>query len=147
MTVLETTETAVGIQYRVRVDGQDLGLFDTCEGLSVEVVIETREEGGNNEFVHQLPTGLRYPHLTLTRALGKDTSKVTEWIATMATGYRRRTCQITVLTSDGREVASWSLQGVVPVRWSGPQLQPDNTRVLTEQLVLAHHGFAGKAGA
>lgn len=145
MTVLEATETAVGIQYHVTVDGTDLGMFATCEGLGVEVVMETREEGGNNDFVHQLPTRLRYPNIRLSRPLGRDTTKVVAWISSMATGYERRTCQIKVLTVDGREVASWSLQGVVPVRWTGPQLQSDGAKVLTEQLEIAHHGFGGGA--
>ncbi|MBN8881175.1 MAG: phage tail protein, partial [Salana multivorans] len=116
-----------------------------CEGLAVEVVMETREEGGNNDFVHQLPTRLRYPNIKLTRPLGKDAAKVAAWVSSVASGYQRRTCQITVFTTDGRQVASWSLQGVVPVRWTGPQLQEDSAKVLTEQLEIAHHGFTGGA--
>ena len=38
-------------------------------------------------------------------------------------------------------VASWQLEGVIPVRWSGPQLSPDSPKVATETLELAHHGF------
>ncbi|TNU73296.1 phage tail protein [Miniimonas arenae] len=143
MTVLEETRTAVGVQYRVTVDGADLGAFSTCDGLGVEVVIETREEGGTNGFVHQLPTRVKYPNIKLSRPLGAGSAKVAAWVSSVANGYTRTTCQIVVTAVDGTTIASWSLAGVVPVRWTGPQLQSDGTKVLTEQLEIAHHGFSG----
>ena len=42
---------------------------------------------------------------------------------------------------DGEIVASWWLDGVIPVRWSGPSLNLDSPKVATETLELAHHGF------
>jgi len=38
-------------------------------------------------------------------------------------------------------VARWSLLDVVPVRWQGPSLSPENAKVATETLEIAHHGF------
>lgn len=141
MTQLEDVETAVGVCYVVAIDGHDLGTFSSCEGIGCEVVIETREEGGNNGYVWQIPTRLKYPNIKLSRPLGRQTEQIASWIASMATGYERKTATIQAMTADGKPVAEWSLQDVVPVRWSGPQLNPDQQKVLTETLEIAHHGF------
>jgi len=35
---------------------------------------------------------------------------------------------------------------VVPVRWTGPSLNPDSPKVATETVEFAHHGFISPAG-
>ena len=139
--MLEDVDTAVSVRYVVRLDGEDLGAFSSCEGLGCEVVLETREEGGNNGLVWQLPTRLKYPNVKLTRPLGKDTEKVATWFTSIATGYKRRTAVIQAMRADGKIIAQWGLEGVVPVRWSGPSLSPDQPKVVTETVEIAHHGF------
>ncbi len=54
--MLTDTEIALGVHYVVHLDEHDLGDFASCEGLGVEVVMESREEGGNNGFIWQFPT-------------------------------------------------------------------------------------------
>jgi len=44
-------------------------------------------------------------------------------------------------TGDGVVVATWGLIDVVPVRWTGPSLNPDSPKVATETVEIAHHGF------
>jgi phage tail-like protein len=61
----------------------------------------------------------------------------------MASGVTRKTATIEARTLQGTVVASWSLLDVVPVRWSGPQLNPDTAKVAVETIELAHHGFLG----
>ncbi|TDE98778.1 phage tail protein [Occultella glacieicola] len=139
--VLQEVETGVGVRYVVKIDGVDLGSFSSCTGLGVEVVMEVREEGGNNTNAWQLPTRLKYPNITLTRPLGKDTSKVAEWFSSVAKGYKRRTGTIEAMTVDGRIIATWGLTDIVPVRWSGPTFNSDSPAILTESVEIAHHGF------
>ncbi|GAA1531979.1 phage tail protein [Nocardioides humi] len=141
MSQLQDVETAVSVCYVVQIDGQDLGAFTGCEGIGCEVVLETREEGGNNGFVWQLPSRLKFPNVKLTRPLGRQTESIATWISGVVTGYTRQTAVIQAMTADGAIVAEWSLHDVVPVRWTGPQLTPDQPKVLTETLEIAHHGF------
>jgi phage tail-like protein len=143
--MLEDIDTAVSVRYVVALDTADLGTFTTCEGLGCEVVIESREEGGNNDFVWQLPTRLKYPNITLSRPLGRDTEKIAKWFATMTTGYTRCTGTIEVKTAKGDSIAKWALFDVVPVRWKGPSLNPDQPKVIMETLEIAHHGFVSTA--
>ncbi|SDG43807.1 conserved hypothetical phage tail region protein [Lentzea fradiae] len=134
-------EEAVAVCFSVSVDKDDLGAFNSCEGLGCEFVIEQREEGGNNGMVWQLPTRVKYPNVKLSRPVTRDSQKITSWIAGMASGVRRRTAVIEARTLEGKVIASWSLAEVVPVRWTGPQLSADQVKVAVETLELAHHGF------
>ncbi|MCB7134950.1 phage tail protein [Cellulosimicrobium marinum] len=147
-TIHEETTLAVGIRYRILLDDWNLGLFSACSGLGAEVTVETREEGGNNGAVWQLPTRLRFPNVTLTRPLNKDSAKIGEWFTTMVTsGYRFGTATIDAMTASGTEVARFGLMGVVPVRWSGPTLSTTDSNVVVESVEIAHHGFVPpKAG-
>ena len=137
----ERQETALSVCFSVEIDDKELGSFNSCDGLGCEVVIEQREEGGNNGFVWQLPTRIKYGNVKLTRPVGKDSAKLTAWLASFATGVTRQTATISARGSDNEVVASWSLDGVIPVRWSGPQLSPYSPKVATETIELAHHGF------
>lgn len=134
-------DPAVSVCFAVSIDDKDLGTFNSCEGLGVEVVLEQREEGGNNGYVWQLPSRLKYSNVKLSRPLGPDTAKVAKWFASMTGGVTRRTATIVAMTGDNTKVASWSLADVVPVRWSGPSLNLDSPKVATETIEIAHHGF------
>ncbi|MGH3240127.1 MAG: phage tail protein [Spirillospora sp.] len=129
--------------FRLTIDGQSLGDFNGCEGLSAQVDIEQREEGGNNGHVWQLPSRVRHSNVRLTRPLTKETVKVTAWISSISTGIKRPTAEIEALRLDGSVVARWKLLEVVPVSWTGPSLNPDSPSVATEVLEIAHHGFMG----
>ncbi|MGH3910215.1 MAG: phage tail protein [Pseudonocardiaceae bacterium] len=138
---MDGSDPAVSVCFLVSIDDQSLGAFNSCEGLGCEVVIEQREEGGNNGAVWQLPTRLKYPNIKLSRPITKDTEKVAKWFSSVATGVGRKTASITALTLDGTVVARWGLMDVVPVRWTGPSLNPDSPKVATETVEIAHHGF------
>lgn len=141
----EVDDTAVAVCYVVKIDDESLGAFSSCDGLGCEFVMETREEGGNNGMVWQLPTRLKYGNIKLSRPVTKESAKITKWFSGMAAGISRKTATIEARTLEGTVIASWALNGVVPVRWSGPQLSGDSPKVATETLELAHHGFLGTA--
>lgn len=130
----------------VEVGGMRLGSFITCEGLGMELVMEQREEGGNNGFVWQLPTRVKYSNIKLSRPICGDTAKVVSWINAMVQQTAPVGATIRALAADNTAVATWVLQGVVPVRWSGPSLSTDSPKAATETIELAHHGFKVEQG-
>lgn len=142
----DNADPATSVFFSVQVDGYDLGAFSSCEGLGAEVVMEQREEGGNNTFVHQLPTRLKYPNVKLSRPLTDETTKVADWFASMTTGVERRTATIVAKHADGSDIATFNLTGVVPVRWSGPSFTLDSAKPATESIEIAHHGFDKSSG-
>ncbi|MFJ8579965.1 phage tail protein [Micromonospora sp. NPDC093277] len=136
-------EVAVAIAFVVKIDDQDLGAFNTCDGLGCEVVVEQREEGGNNGHVWQLPTRMKFSNVKLSRPITADSVKLMRWFSGMANGIKRKTATIEARTLEGTVIARWGLLDVIPVRWTGPQLSPDSPKVAVETLELAHHGFFG----
>lgn len=136
-----TDDPAVSVCFVVTIDDIELGSFNSCQGLGAEVVLEQREEGGNNHHIWQLPTRLKYPNVKLSRPLTRDTEKVARWFASMTTGFSRKTAHIEARTGDGQPVARWGLLEVVPVRWTGPVLSAEQPKVAVETIEIAHHGF------
>src|SRR6478752_10490779 len=107
------TDPAVSVCFTVTVDGENLGYFSSCEGLGIEVVMEQREEGGNNGFVWQLPSRIKYSNVKLSRAVGKDSHLITEWLMSFLSEVTRKTACITAMAGSGDVVASWNLDGVL----------------------------------
>lgn len=140
---MATDEVAVAIAFVVRIDDQDLGAFNTCDGLGCEVVVEQREEGGNNGHVWQLPTRMKFSNVKLSRPITADSAKLMRWFSGLAGGLTRKTATIEARTLEGTVIARWGLIDVIPVKWTGPQLSPDSPKVAVETLELAHHGFFG----
>ena len=137
-----TAMLGLSMRFRVQVDGLDLGGWTQCQGLTVNFEGTEVEEGGNNDFKLWLPTRVSYPKITLTRAMNKaDSAKLMGWLSRKVRDESKSTAQITLLDSHGDPVASWSLQGVYPVKWSGPSLDATGNKVATETLELFHEGF------
>ncbi|MGB3185591.1 MAG: phage tail protein [Ornithinimicrobium sp.] len=118
-----------------------LGTFMSCEGLGLEVVLEQREEGGNNDFVWQIPTRIKYGNIKLSRPVCPETKNVIDWLSELMVKVEPQTATIRVMTDADVAVVAWSLKGVIPVRWTGPSLNADSPKVATETIELAHHGF------
>lgn len=140
-----TVAGAVGAYFKVRIDDidgtYDLGTFISCDGLSLSVGLEPREEGGNNGFVWQLPTRITYDNVTLKRPLGPDAVKLARWFASLSAGVKRTTGHIVALTPAGEKLVEWTLSGVIPVRWQGPSFSAESPGPAVETLEIAHHGF------
>jgi len=84
---------------------------------------------------------MKFTNVKLSRPIGADSAKLTKWFAGMMNGVTPTTMVISAMTMDERVVAEWSLNGVIPVRWTGPSLNFDTPKVATETLEIAHHGI------
>jgi phage tail-like protein len=140
--MVQRGEPALAIRFRVVIDNKDdLGGFSSCSGLGCSVETVKQFEGGNNDFAWQLPTSITYSNITLTRPVCRDSAKLTAWIARFAATVARCTASIEALDTEGKPVVTWQLQGVIPVKWTGPNLDQEGSKVATETIELAHHGF------
>lgn len=135
-------DPATTLYFSLEIDGVDVGTWATCRGLSVTLAADRHEAGGMGaDYMHQLRGRLSYGNITLTRPVGPDTAKVVKWITTE--GKRQKTtAQISALSPDGKTVCSWTLQGVVPVQWTGPDFDATSGGATAmETLEIAHEGF------
>lgn len=136
-----TVDPAISLYFRVNIDGKDIGAFISCDGLSMEVKVEPVTEGGNNNFIWQMPGRISYTNIKLTRPIGPDSKLLAEWIAGMSSGYTRQTARISALSPLNEVLCTWVLDGVIPVKWQGPSFNAESGKVAQETLELAHHGF------
>jgi len=138
-------EVAVSVCFFVAIDRVVLGSFNSCEGLGIEVVVEQREEGGNNTMVWNLPTRLRYSNVRLSRPLTMQSLFTSAWFNTYARSTQKQTAVIEAHAPGGVPVGIWGLNGVLPVKWSGPKLGAMDNTISTETLELSHEGFLDPA--
>jgi phage tail-like protein len=132
----------LSMRFAVVVDGVDLGGWASCQGLQVNFNLVERKEGGVNDRTVWLPNRISYPKIVLTRAMtSADSAKVTKWLSSMVDKDKGGTAKITLFDAHNDEVASWSLQNVLPNMWKGPALNAMSREVALETLELVHEGF------
>jgi phage tail-like protein len=141
-------DPATAWRFDVKVDGEDIGSFTACDGLSAEYDVFEYQEGGENGYIHRLPGRLKYGNVKLTRPVDAKsdsaaTSGLAAWFTRLKSSVTRRTASITAFDAQGNKVAQWSLVDVYPARWTGPSFSSDGNSVPKETLELAHHGFIG----
>lgn len=141
-------DPALSSRFLFEVDGVEIGVFSAIRGLAVYARTEDLREGGQNEFTHRLPGRLEWPNIVFTHGI-TESDALFEWMnKTSGQGFaangnklQRSTGAITVVASNGKRLRAWSLNGVIPVRWSGPQFDSGSSATLSEELEIAHHGF------
>lgn len=138
------TDPAVSIRFHLSLDQHPIGWWTSLDGLGMETAIEPFEEGGENGFIHQLPTRLKFTNVKLSRPINADSAKVAVWFMDIV--KKRPKGQTAVIQAVGGKdektvIAQWSLQNVVPVRWTGPSFSVESPKVATESIELAYHGF------
>jgi phage tail-like protein len=149
MAISVNTMLALATRFHVSVDGVDLGGWARCQGLEVKFNPEPLPEGGNYQYETILAGSIKYPPVSLQRAINKDdTAKVLAWLRDRAANWvdgRKSggggTAQIILFNAQGAESARWMLRNVYPDSWKGPDLDAMSLGVALETLVLAHEGF------
>lgn len=133
--------------FLVEIDEVPVGRFTECEGLEVEIEIETYQEGGVNGFVHKLPGRMTWPNIVLRRGVTWS-NDVFDWF-NQAAGSKfvahgkadRQPVGITMVSGTGERLRTWTLIDAIPVKWTGPTFDTSTDAVATEELEVAHHGF------
>lgn len=149
MPISLNTMLALTTRFHVSVDGVDLGGWARCQGLEVKFQAVFQPEGGNYQYETVLAGSIKYPPVTLQRAINAaDTAKVQSWLRERASGWvdgnksgGGGTAQITLFDAHAQKVATWTLRNVFPDSWKGPDLDAGTLGIATEQLVLVHEGF------
>lgn len=135
--------------FYVSIDGIDLGWWSNCSGLKVEWKFYDFKEGGDAGNSQTLPIRVSWNDVTLKRGLTRSgwsgptgTGGVRAWLEdVIADPTKSRTAFVKLYDAWAQEVATWSLKGVFPKSWSGPDLDADSKKVAMETLVLNHSGF------
>jgi phage tail-like protein len=122
------------------------GYFASVTGFSSQADVLEYPEGGQNTFVHRLPTRVKQGNITLKRGVIPD-SVLYEWFQKSTVQVDPVTLVITLLDTTGQAVKTWNLINAYPVKWTGGDLNASSTEILTESLEVAHNGIQMTAAA
>ncbi len=128
------------LRFTVSLPGVSLGTFRECSGIGVEVETMDYQEGGNNEYVHQLRGRIRYPNVVLGRGITHE-DELLRWLFTAEPPSQRPTVTITMNDPTGKAVRVFALAAALPVRWTGPSSQTGSNGSATESLEISHAGL------
>lgn len=129
-----------GFRFRVEFDQIMHGGFSRVKGIVRETKIESRREGGVNDYEHKLVTMTSYGNVILERGLVDD--YLWSWHDAVVEGnVTRRTVTIALHDETDQEVWRWLLDRAYPVKWSGSDLDATTTQVVVESVEFAHEGM------
>jgi len=139
-------DPAVSIAYKVTVDGFiPLGTWTKIEGLGMEYQVTEYREGGVNGYMHKSVGPAKFTNVRLSRPVDSTSPLLMTWLQSNMIAVVPQTMAITACTAGGEEITTWSLVGVVPVKWSGPSLDIMSNQVATETLEVAYQEILGLA--
>lgn len=128
-------------RFRVEINGITVAQVSEVTGLQLETETEPYEEGGVNDFVHQLPKRTKYQNITLKRGI-TDLDEMWRWHQDVVGGkFERKSGAIVLVDSAGEDKWRWNFEKAFPVKWAGPELRADSNTVAFESIELAHHGI------
>lgn len=133
----------------VAIDELDLGWWSNCTGLKIDWDFQKVNEGGVAGNSGTIPIRAKWSDVTLKRGLtrkgwqGSDgNGGVRKWLEEVIDDpTKSRTAHVTLYDAWAQNVATWSLVGVFPKSWQGPDMDADSKKVAYETLVLNHSGF------
>ena len=118
-----------------------LGYFTQVTGFSSQVDVLEYAEGGQNTFVHRLPTRTKQGNITLKRGVITSDTVLHTWYQKTVVQAQVVTLVITLRDTEDKPIRTWNFQNAYPVKWTGGDLNAGGTEFATESLEVAHNGF------
>lgn len=124
--------------------GEAFGGFSDVSGIGTEMTIAEYRNGNEKEnHVRKVPGVHKVSDVTLKRGIVNSQS-LWDWIKlarTQGVGAQKNV-SITLRDETGKDVESWLLRGVVPMKYTGPTLAgKGGGDVAMEELVLSAEGL------
>ncbi len=136
------TDPYAVFNFRVEIDGIDVGSFTEVSGLDSETdVIEYRTGDMRMNSSVKLPGLTKYPNIVLKRGMTKDLS-LWQWRKAVVNGQTDRRNGVIILMDESRaDVLRWQFRNGWPAKWEGPDLDASSSEVAIETLEIAHEGL------
>jgi phage tail-like protein len=128
------------LRFTVELPGLTIGRFSECTGIAIEVETKEYMEGGANDYVHKLPTRVKYPNVVLKRGVTHEEALL-KWFLDSRSAPQRRDMTISLLGPGLGLVRSWVFMNAYPVKWTGPNLNASSNAVASESLEVVHNGL------
>ncbi|ACY16162.1 phage tail protein [Haliangium ochraceum] len=130
--------------FRVEIDGIEgaTAFFKTVSGLKYETEVVPFQEGGQNEFTHQLVGATKWSNLVFKRGFTRDQALIQwreKWLFNQK--KERRNGKIVQLDSQLKKVCSWEFKEGWPCKWELSEMDASKSELAIETLEIAHHGL------
>lgn len=134
----------LGFYFSVSIDGfKDDSRFQEVSGLSVNIETSPITEGGENRFVHQVPTRAKSEKLVLKRGFSVS-SELLDWCRKATEEFSfspKHSIVITLRNELGEPLAAWDLRHGYPVKWSLSNFNAMDNNLVIETLELQYNYF------
>ena len=116
--------------------------FQEVTGLKVTVETVEKVEGGDNKYVHYLPSPPRFENLVLKRCLLYKSS-LDKWCrdALEDFNFDPKDIQLALLGANGGILASWNIERAIPLSWELGSLNSTTNELAIETLTLKYRNF------
>ena len=126
--------------------GKVMASFKEVSGVSMEMGVEEIAEGGNNRYIHRVPTAAKFSNLILKRGLVPKDSGVVKWCRTTLGGgladfIEAKNIIVSLLDGAHEPISTWSFFNAWPVKWSISDLNSMNNEIVIETLEFAYSYF------
>jgi phage tail-like protein len=141
------TVSMVGIDLGSPLTARPDASFSEISGLETSVATEDVREGGQNQFIHRLPTGSTQKNVLMKRGVVSNVSPMALWASqtigsTFATPIVTKTLVVMLLGPDHLPKFAWNIRRAWPVRWDWGVLNSTRNEVLVETMEFAHSGIS-----
>jgi phage tail-like protein len=121
--------------------------FSEISGLEASVSTVDVREGGQNAFVHRLPTGSTQKNVVMKRGVVSQYSAMADWASltigsTLANPIATKTLVVMLLGPDHTPKFAWNIRRAWPVRWDWGTLNSTRNEVMVESLEFSHSGVS-----
>lgn len=130
-------------RFEVWIDGIFFAVFTECQLPALTMKPEEITEGGQNTYLHQLPTRVTVGTLKLRMGMS-FTNELLDWYLDVMTGETadsRRNLAIIFYNVLGIPISTYFFMNAFPVRYAGPSFKANESAVAIEEIELAFHGF------
>jgi phage tail-like protein len=120
-------------------DGGEIA-FQEVSGLDTEYEPIEYRDGNSVSFSTVKMPGLRKPSdVTLKKGMFAGDKKLfTHFASVVMNTIKRQTVTISLMDSDKSALFTWKLKNAWPMKYTGTDLNSQNSEVAIEELVLAH---------
>jgi phage tail-like protein len=119
--------------------------FQEVSGLTANVQTEDFREGGENRFIHHLPTRTSFPDLTLKRGLFLDAQLlgISDWFRKAVEDFKFEPVNLIVslLNEQHLPLFNWYVVGAIPKKLEISGFNATSSQAVVETMVLDYRYF------
>ncbi|UIF91172.1 phage tail protein [Cupriavidus sp. UYPR2.512] len=121
--------------------------FSECSGLEMSMETDDYMEGGLNGTVLKFPKRIRNTEIVLRHGVTRSTELFDWFYAFTAGAGKRKDGLITLCDARHKPHTVWGFRRGLPTKYSGPQLNAQQSAVAVEAVTITHEGLYQLGGA